>query len=135
MIWGDRMSANPIAGLWARTALVWFLITICFGMYMGMTQQFHLGPSHAHMGVLGWLSSAVFATIYLVAGAGPAGSKSPMLHWALHNLGVAVMTGALFMMLSNPGGPWGGIIPIGGALVIVAAAWLTIMVWPRLGRA
>lgn len=128
------MTSNMAAGLWARTALVWFLITICFGMYMGMTQQFHLSPSHAHMGVLGWLSSAVFAAIYLVAGAGPAGSKSPILHWAVHNIGVAIMTGALLMMLSNPSGPWGAFIPLGGILIVVAAIWLTIMVWPRLGR-
>jgi hypothetical protein len=129
------MSANPTAGLWARTALIWFLITMSFGMYMGMTRQFHLGPSHAHMGVLGWLSSAVFATIYMVAGAGQAGSKSPMLHWAVHNIGVAVMTGALFMELSHPGGPWGGIIPIGGLIIILGAIWLAVMVWSRLGRA
>ena len=87
------------------------------------------------MGVLGWLSSAVFATIYAIAGAGPAGSKSPILHWAVHNLGVAVMTGSLFMELSHPGGPWARIIPIGGALIILGAIWLAAMVWGRLGRA
>ncbi len=129
------MASNPTAGLWARTALVWFLITMSFGMYMGMTEQFHLGPSHAHMGVLGWLSSAVFATIYAIAGAGPAGLKSPVMHWALHNIGVAVMTGSLFMELSHPNAGWGGIIPIGGAIIIAAAVWLAVMVWGRLGRA
>ncbi len=128
------MSANPIAGLWARTALIWFLITMCFGMYMGMTEQFHLGPSHAHMGVLGWLSSAVFAMIYSVAGAGAPGAKAPRMHWLLHNVGVAVMTGALFMELSHPGGKWGAIIPIGGLLIIIGAVWLAAMVWSRLGR-
>ena len=126
------MTVNPITGLWARTALVWFLITISFGMYMGMTQQFHLGPSHAHMGVLGWLSSAVFATVYAVAKEGPGVTRAPRLHWALHNIGVAVMTGSLFMMLSNRGEYWGALIPIGGLLVIIAALWLTIMLWPRL---
>jgi hypothetical protein len=130
---GKRMILNPMTGLWARTALVWFLITICFGMYMGMTEQFHLGPSHAHMGVLGWLSSAVFALLYGVARDGPAGARGPKLHWALHNLGVATMTGALFMMLNSPGGGlWGALIPVGGAIVIAAALWLTAMMWPRL---
>ena len=127
------MSGNPISGLWARTALVWFLITMSFGMYMGMTQQFQFAPSHAHMGVLGWLSAGVFAVAYGVAAAGPAEAKAPRLHWALHNLGVAVMTGSLFMMLRNPGSAWGAIIPIGGLMIIAAALWLTIMLWPRLG--
>ena len=125
------MTVNPMTGLWARTALVWFLITICFGMYMGMTKQFHLGPSHAHMGVLGWLSSAVFAMVYAVAKEGPAVWRAPRLHWALHNIGVAIMTGSLFMMLSGSES-WGALIPVGGLLVIIAALWLTVMMWPRL---
>jgi hypothetical protein len=126
------MSANPIVGLWARTALVWFLITLSFGMYMGMTHQFHFAPSHAHMGVLGWLSSATFAMLYSVAREAPAPSVAPRAHWAVHNIGVALMTGALFMMLRDPGSFWGVLIPIGGLIVIVAAIWLTVMLWTRL---
>ena len=128
------MTGNPVSGLWARTALVWFLITMGLGLYMGMTHQFQFAPSHAHMGVLGWLSAGVFAIAYGVAAAGPAESKAPRLHWALHNIGVVVMTGALFMELRGPGeGPWGAFIPLGGLLVILAAMWLTIMLWSRLG--
>jgi hypothetical protein len=126
------MRMNAMTGLWARTALVWFLITLSFGMYMGMTGHFHLAPSHAHMGLLGWLSSAVFALIYGVSSEGPAGGLAARAHWAMHNLGVAIMTGALFMELSNPGTGWGGVIPIGGTIILVAAAWLTVMMWPRL---
>ena len=126
------MTVNPITGLWARTALVWFLITLAFGMYMGMTGHFHLAPSHAHMGLLGWLSSAVFALIYGVASEGPAGARAPRAHWAMHNLGVAIMTGALFMELSRPGGGWAALIPFGGLIVVIAAIWLTVMMWARL---
>jgi hypothetical protein len=126
------MSMQPIVGLWARTALVWFLITICFGMYMGMTQQFHLSPSHAHMGLLGWLSAAVFAFLYGVAREGSPTAKAPKLHWALHNLGVAAMTFALLMFLSGRGEGWEILIPIGGLLVVIAAIWLTVMLWARL---
>src|SRR5688572_28619460 len=132
MIRGEGMNANPIVGLWGRTALAWFLITMCFGMYMGMTKQFHFGPSHAHMGVLGWLSSAVFAMLYAVAREAPGASVAPRAHWAVHNIGVALMTGALFMMLRDPGSFWGALIPIGGLIVIVAAVWLTVMLWPLL---
>jgi hypothetical protein len=42
------------------------------------------------------------------------------------------MTGTLFMELREPGGVWGGLIPIGGAMIIIAAVWLTFMLWPRL---
>jgi hypothetical protein len=128
------MGTNPIIGLWARTGLIWFLITMSFGMYMGMTERFHLAPSHAHMGLLGWLSSAVFAILYAVAREAPTPSRAPYIHWAMHNVGVVTMTGALFMMLSSSGGPWGALIPVGGLIVILAALWLTVMLWRRLGR-
>jgi hypothetical protein len=126
------MKMNIMTSLWARTALVWFLVTLCFGMFMGMTQQFNYAPAHAHLGVLGWLSSAVFALIYGVARAWPEGARAPRLHWAVHNLGLVVMAGSLFMYLRTSDPSWEPLIAIGGAIIVVAAIWLTAMVWPRL---
>jgi hypothetical protein len=126
------MKLNEMTSLWARTALVWFLVTICFGMYMGMTQQFNFAPAHAHLGVLGWLSSAVFALIYGVASEGPEGAKAPRLHWATHNLGLVVMGGSLYMFLRTADPSWEPFIAIGGAIIVVAAVWLVAMMWPRL---
>jgi hypothetical protein len=123
---------NGMTSLWARTALVWFLVTLCFGMFMGMTQQFNYAPAHAHLGVLGWLSSAVFALIYGVAREGPADAKAPFLHWAAHNLGLAVMGGSLFMFLRTADTGWEPFIAVGGAIIVLAAIWLTVMMWPRL---
>jgi len=126
------MKLNAMTSLWARTALVWFLVTLCFGMFMGMTQQFNYAPAHAHLGVLGWLSSAVFALIYAVARDGAAGSRAPFLHWATHNIGLIVMGGSLYMFLRTANPAWEPFIAIGGAVIVVAALWLIAMVWPRL---
>ena len=70
-----RMTLNRMAGLWARTALVWFVMTISFGMYIGFTQQFHLSTPHAHMGLLGWISSALFAFLHAITGGEARGAK------------------------------------------------------------
>jgi hypothetical protein len=126
------MKLNGMTSLWARTALVWFLVTLCFGMFMGMTQQFNYAPAHAHLGVLGWLSSAVFALIYGVAREGSAGARAPRLHWAAHNLGLVVMGGSLCMWLRTADAGWEPFIAVGGAIIVVAAIWLTAMMWPRL---
>jgi hypothetical protein len=125
------MTMNRMTALWARTALVWFLLTIFFGMYMGMTRQFAFSPAHAHMGVLGWLSSAVFAVVYGVARPLPDQAATPRYHWAAHNLGVATMAFGLFMTIRNGAG-WEPVIPIGAAVVIASAIWLTVVMWPRL---
>ncbi|HEX5182827.1 MAG TPA: hypothetical protein VFW19_06710 [Allosphingosinicella sp.] len=126
------MKMNAMTSLWARTALVWFLVTICFGMYMGMTQQFNYAPAHAHLGVLGWLSSGVFALIYAVAREWPEGAKAPFLHWAAHNIGLVVMGGALYFWLRTSDPRWEAIIPIGGTIIVLSAIWLVAMMWPRL---
>ena len=127
------MKLNGMTSLWARTALIWFLVTICFGMFMGMTKQFNYAPAHAHLGVLGWLSSAVFALIYAVAREWPEGARAPSLHWAAHNIGLIVMGFGLDMLgRTGDDAHWGPIIGIGGAIIILATIWLTIMVWPRL---
>lgn len=100
-------------------------------MYLGMTQQFGMSSPHAHIGLLGWVSSALFAFLYAVA-PGKAGGRGPMLHWAAHNLGVAAMVaGLLLTMTGRPAAP---MIPLGGAVVVLATLWLAATTWGRLGR-
>lgn len=122
------MTLNSMSALWARTALVWFLATMVFGMYLGMTRQFGASSPHAHMGLLGWVSSALFAFLWSFCGA-----ERPRLagvHWALHNLGVATMVVALFLTIN--GRDLGGLIALGGLVVIVATLLLAAMIWPKL---
>jgi hypothetical protein len=125
------MRLNGMTALWARTAMVWFLVTVSIGLFMGISQSFNYAPAHAHMGVLGWLSSAVFALIYGVSRQWPAGARPPRLHWAAHNIGVVVMTGALFLELRSNDGFYGPFIAIGGVVIVVAALWLVAMMWGR----
>lgn len=125
------MKLNRMAGLWGRTALVWFVATIVFGMYLGMTRQFGMSSPHAHMGLLGWVSSALFAFLYAVA-SGEAAGRGPVLHWAAHNLGVATMVAGLYLVVN--GAPVGPLIALGGAVVVLATVWLAATMWGRLGR-
>jgi hypothetical protein len=122
------MTLNPMTGLWARTGLVWFLLTMLFGMYLGLTGQFGFSSPHAHLGLLGWLSSAAFAFLYAATGAPARGAR---LHWAVHNVGVATMVTALFLTLKGVERA-GLVIPLGGTIVILATLWLVAAMWPRL---
>lgn len=129
------MKLSEMTSLWARTALVWFLITVGLGLFMGIRQLFHYAPVHAHMGVLGWLSAAVFAVIYAMSGPGAAGARAPKLHWAAHNLGVATMTLSLLMEINSPNGPWGPLIAVGAVVIVAAAVAFVAMMWGRLAYA
>ena len=124
------MHRTPMAMLWARTALVWFLATMAFGMYLGITGRFGQTSAHAHLGLLGWLSPLGFALLYSFAAIETAG-LSHRLQWAMFNIGLVVQVTAMWMVLQQ-GAPWGMVIGIGGAIVIVSIAWLIALLWPRL---
>ncbi|HEX8193829.1 MAG TPA: hypothetical protein VF552_13105 [Allosphingosinicella sp.] len=123
------MTLNRMSALWARTALLWFVATMAFGMYLGMTKQFGMSSPHAHMGLLGWVSSALFAFLWSFAGKDDVPRPAP-LHWAVHNLGVATMVAGLYITLS--GRDMSGMIAGGGLVVLLATLWLAAMLWPRL---
>lgn len=123
------MTLNRMSALWARTALLWFIATMAFGMYLGMTQQFGMSSPHAHMGLLGWVSSALFAFLWSFCGADD-GPRFGPLHWAVHNLGVATMVAGLFATLR--GADLGLVIALGGLVVLLGTIALAAMLWPRL---
>lgn len=123
------MTLNRMSALWARTALLWFIATMIFGLYLGMTRQFGMSSPHAHMGLLGWVSSALFAFLWSFAAADDRPRFAPV-HWALHNLGVATMVVALFMTIK--GREVGPLIGLGGLVVLLGTIWLTATLWSRL---
>ena len=125
------MTLNRMSALWARTALVWFLATMSFGMYLGLTQQFGMSSPHAHMGLLGWVSSALFAFLYSFIREGDAQPRLASVHWVVHNLGVATMVVSLFMTLKGREGA-SAFIGMGGLVVLLGTVWLAAALWPRL---
>lgn len=129
------MTLNTTSALWARTALVWFVIVVLLGLYMGISERFEFGPSHAHIGVLGWLSSAVYAFLTAIARPGRPGSRAPFLHWAAHNGGVAAMTGGLFGGLGLGSQAAMAVVPVGAILIVLSVLWAAAMLWPRLSPA
>ena len=129
------MALNRMTALWARTALVWFAIVVSLGLYMGITQRFQFAPAHAHIGVLGWLSSGVYAFFHAIARDGRPGGMGAKLHWAAHTLGVAAMTGGLFGGLGLGSEAAMAIVPIGAILIVLSVFWAAAMFWPRLSPA
>jgi hypothetical protein len=125
------MTLNGMSALWARTALLWFAVTVSIGLYMGISQDFSFTPAHAHLGVLGWLSSGVYAFLWSVARSG-SGERAPFIHWAAHTLGVLLMTSGLALAFGLQRPAFEPLIPI-GAFITVAAVYASVLIfWQRL---
>jgi hypothetical protein len=128
------MKLTTMTGLWVRTGLVWFILTMIFGMYLGITQQFGASSAHAHLGLLGWLSSAAFASIHGFADPEGALTSRGRIHWVAHNLGLIVQVGSLWMILRTGNGIYGMFIGIGGLILILSTLGFAALVWKRLGQ-
>ena len=81
-----------------KIAAVYFFIAVCVGLFMGITHNFMFTSVHAHLNLLGWVSMAIFGVIYSIY-PNVAETKLAKIHFWLHNIGVPVMQGALFIQL------------------------------------
>lgn len=81
-----------------QAALLYLLVGISLGIFMGATQNFTLRPVHAHLNLLGWTTLALSGLVY---GVFPvlARSRLAALQFWLHNLSLPVMMGALAALL------------------------------------
>lgn len=86
--------------IWIKIAVVYLLLGVAMGIYMGASQNFAMRPVHAHVNLLGWATLALAGLIYTVfPEAGE--SKLAKAHFWLMNLALPVMMGALAMVLSG----------------------------------
>jgi hypothetical protein len=121
-----------MSALWARTGLIWFLGTMAFGMYLGLSGQFGASSAHAHLGLLGWLSSIAFAWLHNTADPEGALAGKGRVHWALHNLGLVAHATGLWLIIKTGNGAFGPMIGVGGGTMLLANLWLAAMLWGRL---
>jgi len=89
-----------MARLWIRIAVIYLMVGVGMGMYMGATQAFQYAPVHAHVQLLGWASMALVGLIYdRFPKAG--GSRLGLAHFWLHNLALPVAMVALFLLMGG----------------------------------
>lgn len=112
-----------------RIAVVYWVLGVSWGIYMGATQNFTDIPVHAHLNLLGWVSLGLCGLIY---------AKAPHLersflakaHFWLHNLGLPPLMAAVWLIVNGHaeiGGPIAGIVSVVMGLGVLSFAvnlWL-----------
>ncbi|EJN00046.1 hypothetical protein [Phyllobacterium sp. YR531] len=89
-----------VAQLFFKSATIFFVLGVVMGLHMGISGDHGAFPAHAHLNLLGWVSSAIFA-IYYALNPAKAEGKLAMWQFAIYTVGIIVMIPALYFMLKG----------------------------------
>ena len=82
------------------TAALWGIVGMLLGIVMGAKQDFSMAPVHAHINLLGWVSLAIYGSVFRLYPVMTEG-RLPGLIFYLANLGLLIMAPSLAMVLKN----------------------------------
>ena len=81
-------------------AVIYMLVGMGIGSYMGGSNDHTLIPLHAHLNLLGFVLPSIFALVYRAYPA-MAQSRLAPVHFWLHQIGTLVLLVLLFLFLSG----------------------------------
>src|SRR6187200_2119115 len=106
-----------VSDLFFKTAVVWLILGIGAGLQMAISGDHSVFPAHAHINLLGWVTSAIFGGYYALNPA-KAQQRIAMIHYGVYTFGVVLLTPALYFMLR--GNPALEPIVAAGSLIVAA---------------
>jgi hypothetical protein len=111
-----------------RSAILFLLVGISVGIHMSISQNHNVTGAHAHINLLGWVTSALFGGYYALNPAKAAG-RLPMLQYLVYTTGVVIMGGSLYLMLAGnaamtPVVAVSSLITFAGVLLFAWIVWM-----------
>lgn len=108
---------NPQAMAWLKAAVVYFVIGVSMGIYMGASHDHTLKPVHAHVNLLGWASMALIG-FYVLHFGDRLNRRLERIQFWLHQVGAVILLVALtLLILGNT-----AVEPVVGVMSIVVGA-------------
>ncbi|MDP3521716.1 MAG: hypothetical protein Q8S02_13935 [Hydrogenophaga sp.] len=89
---------NSQAMAWLKAAVVYFVIGVGMGIYMGASHDHTLKPVHAHVNLLGWASMALIGFYVLHFGDRLSRRLERIQFW-LHQVGAVILLVALSLLV------------------------------------
>lgn len=89
-----------VSELFFKTAIVFLILGIAAGLQMAISGDHGAFPAHAHINLLGWVTSAIFGGYYAL-NPQKAGRRIAMIHYGVYNLGLVIMLPALYLLLQG----------------------------------
>ena len=117
-----------ISEYYFRTAILFLIAGISIGIHMSISQNHNVIGAHAHINLLGWVTSALFGGYYALNPAKAAG-RLPMIQYVVYVVGVAVMGVSLYLLLAGntamePIVAVASLITFAGVLLFAWVVWM-----------
>jgi hypothetical protein len=111
------------------------LVGMSLGEFMASHEYFTLAPLHAHINLLGWVTSALYGTFYALT----KDTYSPRLAWInfiLSSGALLVMTPLLYLILVTPDGGkiYGPFAGMAGGVAILGLLVFLVSVFREFAR-
>ena len=103
--------------------LAWVVVGMIYGTWLGATNQMNYANSHAHLNLLGFVTSVLFGLLHW---AYPALGKSRLAVWqfAIYEVGVVLLVVGKILVDAGSETP---LLPVGAIITIVGAALMLVM--------
>lgn len=82
---------------WIKIAVIYFIVGIAVGLFMSATIDLRWGAAHAHVNVVGWLSTGLIGVIYSVYPKAGNSGLGITTFW-LYNIGLPFLLASMFMV-------------------------------------
>ena len=79
-----------------KTATILLIVGIAMGLQMGLSEDHSAMPAHAHVLLLGWVTSALFGGYYALQPA-KAERRLAFVHFGVYLFGMVIMLPALYL--------------------------------------
>jgi hypothetical protein len=122
----------PLAYRFMLAGILFVLIGMCLGIYMGSTEDFKLAPLHAHLNLVGWATMMLFGLFYR---GDQTASARGLAHWHfwIAVLGmICFIPGIAGANLGNP--TWMIFIIPGSILTLLSMLIFAWVVWESARR-
>jgi cbb3-type cytochrome oxidase subunit 1 len=123
-----------ISSLFFKGAVLWFVAGTSVGMQMGLSGNHNFIDTHAHLNLLGWVSSALFGCFYALHPT-VAAKRWAWVHFTIYNAGLVLMLPSLYLV--QVGYEWAELLmQIGSTLTWAGVIFFAILVFtaPASGR-
>ncbi len=110
-----------VSQLYFKVGILFLIAGIGVGLHMAIGGDHSAMGAHAHINLLGWVTSALFG-VYYALNPDKAATRVAYVQFAIYTLGVLVMTPSLYMLLS--GYPGAEPLVAIGSLVVAAGVLL-----------